>query len=189
MESQLTHEESLRTISQMINTAKGNVREGSFFFLLWGWVVAICNFGHYLLLTQTDYEHPYIIWALTFPAAIVSAIYGARLKKKTEFVSYYDRLYSLVWIAMGVGITLVIIFGQRINFNINPVVLLFAGSGTFLSGQLLKFKPLILGGVALWLSAAIAFNVSEPYQYLIGCIGIILGYLVPAYMLKNQTAA
>lgn len=189
MEANMTHEESLALISRMIRTAKGNAREGSFFFLLWGWTVAFCNFAHFYLLEFTSYAHPYIVWALTIPVAIVSGVYGARMKKHARLTTHYDRIYGIVWLAMGVSILLIIVFGQTINFFINPVILLLAGSGTFISGSLLRFRPLILGGVALWICATLAFMLPEAYHYLVGGIGIILGYLVPGYMLKYKTDA
>jgi hypothetical protein len=186
MQAQLTHEESLEIISKMIRTAKGNAREGSFFFLLWGWTIAACNFAHFYLLKFSSYEHPYIVWLLSIPVAIISAVYGARLKKKASFSTHYDRLYGLIWLAMGVSIVIIIAFGAKVNYYINPLVLLLAGSGTFISGSLLRFKPLIWGGVALWLSASLAFMLPEAYHYLLGGLGVILGYLVPGYLLKYR---
>jgi hypothetical protein len=186
METKFTHQDSLDTISQMIHTAKGNVQEGSFYFLLWGWVVAFCNFSNYILLAHTDFQHPFMVWLLTIPAAIISGIYGARKKRQATFTTYYDRLYGLIWMGIGISIVVVIIFGSKINFFINPVILLMAGTGTFLSGNLLRFKPLVWGGAALWVSAVIAFMLPVALHYLVGGIAIVLGYLVPAYLLKNQ---
>jgi len=37
----LKAEESLRIIEQMIQRAKGNLNNSSFYFLLWGWIILI----------------------------------------------------------------------------------------------------------------------------------------------------
>ncbi|MDH3710940.1 MAG: hypothetical protein OER04_13685, partial [Cyclobacteriaceae bacterium] len=55
----------------------------------------------------------------------------------------------------------------------------------FVSGRLINFTPLVLGGVALWISAIIAFNVSVQDQYLVAGFAIIVGYLIPGFLLRQ----
>ena len=82
----LTGQESLNIITEMIETAKGNVKDRGFYFLLWGWIVIITNLGHYLLHTFTEFKHPYYIWAVSvFVGLIVSVIYGY-----IRFAVFYD---------------------------------------------------------------------------------------------------
>lgn len=186
-EQTLTNKESLALITEMIGQAKKNYRKGgSFHFLLWGWVVMLANLGHYYLEGFTDYPHPYLVWVITFPAGIISALYGARQSKQATVVSHLDRLYGQVWIAAGVGIVITLIFMRNLSFNHGAMILLFAAMGTYLSGQMLRFKPLILGGLALAVAAVVCFNVSVTDQYLVSAIGIFLGYIVPGYLLKSK---
>ena len=50
MKDELTHQESLDLIAEMIKQAKRNVAKGgSNQILLWGWTIAFANFGHYAL--------------------------------------------------------------------------------------------------------------------------------------------
>ncbi len=186
-EQELTEKESFGLITEMISRAQNNYKSGaSFHFLLWGWVVMLANLGNYFLETYTTFEHPYIVWVASFPAGIISAVYGAKQSKSRSVTTHLDKLYGQVWIAVGVGILTVILFMGRLSFNHNAVILLFAGIGTYITGQLLRFTPLILGGVALGLASILAFNVSVVDQYLVGAIGIFLGYLIPGYILKNK---
>ena len=75
-EKELSKEESLQLITEMIGQAKRNfAKGGSFYFLLWGFVVMTANLGHYIL-TAIEFEHPYYVWSLTIPAAIISMVYG-----------------------------------------------------------------------------------------------------------------
>lgn len=187
LEKELTKQESLNLITEMINQAKSNyTRGGSFFFLLWGWTVMLANFGHYYLEKFTDFDRPHLIWALTLPSAVISIIYSVRLGKKSLVTTHLDRMYGQVWLAVGVGVIVSLIFMSRIGFSHNPVILLFAGMGTFISGQMLRFTPLALGGIALWIAAVIGFSVPVVDQYLVGGIGILAGYLIPGYLLKSK---
>lgn len=187
LEKPLDHKKSLDLITEMISQAKCNYsREGSFYFLLWGWVVMLANFGHYILQVYFEYPRPYLVWLATIPAGIISIVHGARRSKKTQVTSHLDRMYSQVWLAAGLGVVIALLNMSTLSFYHNAVILIFASMGTYISGHLLKFKPLILGGVALAISSIVAFQVSEINQYLVGGIGVLLGYLVPGYLLKNK---
>ncbi|MFY0608054.1 MAG: hypothetical protein JXR10_15145 [Cyclobacteriaceae bacterium] len=186
-EKELSENESLQLITEMIGKAQKNYRSGgSFHFLLWGWVVMLANLAHYLLMIYSTYEHPYIVWLATFPAGIISAIYGARQSNSRRVKTHFDSIHSQVWIAASVGIFISILFMGKLSFNHNCVILLFAGIGTYITGNLLRFKPLIAGGVSLALASVIAFNVSIIDQYLVAAVGIFLGYIIPGYMLKKK---
>jgi len=75
---------------------------------------------------------------------------------------------------------------SKLSFNHNAVISLLSGLGTYISGTMLRFKPLIIGGVWLWVVAIVAFSVSVQDQYLVAGIGLVIGYLIPSYLLKRQ---
>lgn len=184
--TELSKEESLALITSMINKAKRNFAKGSsFHFLLWGWVVMLANLGHYLIAKYDWYEAPQIVWIATIPAGIISISYGFIRGKRATVKSHIDSLYGLIWLGVFVSVIIILFFVGDINQNLNAIILTFAGLGVFLSGCALRFAPSILGAVALWICAIIAFNLSPVDQYLVGAIGILAGYLVPGYLLKK----
>src|SRR5688572_27130532 len=87
----LSAQESLDIITRMIREAKGNVQQQGFHFLLWGWVIAIANLGMYLL-AQLDYSRPYIVWAITIPAWIISMYVGFRKGKLERKTTHLDTI-------------------------------------------------------------------------------------------------
>lgn len=68
----LTAEQSLDIIAAMIREAKRNVRSNYFFFLFWGWVIAIANLGVFVL-QKLEVEQPYLIWAITIPRGSIQS--------------------------------------------------------------------------------------------------------------------
>jgi hypothetical protein len=80
-----------------------------------------------------------------------------------------------------------IFFGYKINFQLNPLILLLVSIPTFVSGIILKFKPLIVGGILFWFFGLINFFVPLEYQNLIGALAMICGYLIPGYLLKGES--
>lgn len=181
----LTARESLDIIAVMIQEAKGNIQRNSFYFLFWGWIVVLANIGMYTLI-RLDYAHPYAIWLITLPAWIFT-LYRVFTSKKTAVTkTHFDRISGWLWMAYGVTIFTLVFFGYKINFQVNPVILIVSAIPTIVSGVILKFRPLMIGGVTFWITGSIAFLVSMETQSLVGAIAIVFGYLIPGYLLKNK---
>jgi hypothetical protein len=181
----LTTQESLDIITQMIQKAKGSVRENSIYFLLWGIVTVVANLGMFTLI-KLDYERPYLAWLITVPAWLYSMYIGFRRGKKQRVSSHLDRVSAWLWISFGITVFTLIVFGAKINYQLNPVILIVSAIPTLVAGVVIKFKPLIFGGVAFWVFGVICFLVSGPWQYLVGAVAVFTGYLIPGMMLRNK---
>lgn len=179
----LSNQESLEIITKMIQTAKGNIKGNSFYFLLWGWVAMTGNLGHYYLLVYTDYTYPFAIWLISIPAWIVSFAYGYRQSAVARVKTYSDSLIMWVWLGFSFCLVIVI-FSGRFGETIPVLVLLFAGLATFITGCIIKFKPLIYGGASFWIFAAIAAALEPSHSLLISAVAVLVGYLIPGYKLK-----
>jgi hypothetical protein len=185
-EKMMTGEESLKIITEMINKTKVNIRQGSFHLLFWGWLITVCSLSEWLITNLTHYAHPYYVWILVIPGAFVSMIYGAVTGRKAKVHTYADVLYMWTWIGfLFAAIVLFIVQSDRME-NITPYILLLAGFPTFLSGFIVKFKPLIAGGICFWV-IAILVHFAGPSLALLGTpVAMITGYLIPGYMLRNK---
>ena len=183
----LSNEESLKLITAMINKAKGNIQDNYIFFLIWGWVVFLASLLHYGLLKFTTVEHPEMAWFILIIGGLLSGYFGYKIGKSSSVKTYSDSIYGHIWIAFGVGYFILIIFMKEINYNLNPLIMLLAGGSTYLSGITIKFKPLIYGGIVLWITSIIAFLVPGDIQLLTSAGGIFFGYLIPGYILKYKS--
>lgn len=186
MEKEMKPEESLKLITGMIEQARDNFQGFNFYFLLWGWVVALANFGHFFLENYLNYPRPYLVWLISIPAYIVSMVYGFRRSKNQLVITHLDKVISVLWMSFGISVLILVIFGSVIRYNINPVILLLAAFATATTGIAIRFRPLILGGVSFWIASVAAYLVEYKYQYPVGGLGIIMGYLVPGYLLKYR---
>jgi hypothetical protein len=184
---EMTAQQSLAIITEMINNAKGNVQQDSFYFLLWGWTIMLANIGMFVL-TSLNVAHPYAIWAITIPAWIISLYKGFKDGKKQRVSSHLDSISGYLWVVFGVCIFTIVAFGYKLNFQLNPLILIISSIPTFLSGVIIRFKPLMYGGVAFWIGGIIGFLVPKEYQPLIGAFAILIGYLIPGYLLKTRTS-
>lgn len=191
METKLTEQESLKIIQEMIATSKSKLKDNSFFFLLWGWLVLIASLSHYALLRFTGlHEYAYLPWPiLMLGGAIVSVIAGIRMGKRAKVISHIDKLIIYLW--WGFMFTLLVVLlmtsFEKIPWtSAYPMIIALYGLGTFVSGGVLKFKPLIIGGIASWILSVLTFFVAPINILLMMAVSIIIAYLIPGYMLKYK---
>jgi hypothetical protein len=182
----MTGEESLRIITEMINKTKVNIRQGSFHLLFWGWLIFACSLSEYLLYKFTDFPNAWYVWLFVIPGVFVSMIYGFVTGRKTKVHTYADMLYMWTWIGFLIAaIVLFIVISERIE-SIAPYILILAGIPTFVSGFIIKFKPLIIGGSTFWILALVAQFAGLSVAPLAVPIAMLTGYLIPGYMLKRK---
>jgi hypothetical protein len=191
METNLTELESIRIIQEMIATSKNKIKDNSFFFLLWGWLVLIASLSHYVILRiNISYEYAYLPWPIMmFGGGIVSAIAGIRLGKRAQVISHFDKMIIFLW--WGFFFTLIVVLFmaafQKIEWtSAHVLIIALYGLGTFVSGGVLKFKPLVIGGIASWIISLIALFVSPINVLLLIALSIIIAYLIPGYLLKSK---
>ena len=186
-EKSISPQESLQIITGMISKAKMNfARGGSFYFLLWGTVIALANFGHFGLIMFSKFDHPYIVWLLVIPAVGITIWYSMRKKANATVRSSFDRIYGKLWWAIFIAILVVLVFMSELDYHTTPVILLFSAVGTYVTGEVLNFRPLVFGGVTLAFMSILAFMVPTAYQFLIAGIAMCLGYLIPGVLLKRE---
>ena len=184
-EKELNPERSIQIIESMIQRTKTNLHDSSFYFLLWGWIILIVDIGQ-ILLKYTNYKETYWLWLLVIPGIIASFVYGMRQGKKQKVSTHLDRVNFTIWMAFLVCYFTVIIFMKELNYNITPIIFLLAGNATFLTGIVIKFRSLIWGGIIFWVGVLLLFLLPGEYSQYIVPVVIILGYLIPGYILRKQ---
>lgn len=186
MEKQLSHQESLQIITEMIGNAKRNLAKGgSFYFLLWGIVVALANFIIYYMISFTSTNKWYWVWLITVPAVIITIVYARQKALRTKITGPIDHLYGQIWIGIFIAMVITLVFMSEINYAVNPIMLIYSGIGTYITGRLSRFQPLIVGSVVLWLCAIAVFLTPLNYQFLIAGFGFVAGYVIPGLMLRK----
>jgi hypothetical protein len=185
-EKVMTGEESLRIITEMINKTKVNISQGSFHLLFWGWLIFACSLSEYMLMKFTTFEHSYYVWFLTIPGVFVSLIYGFVNGRKATVHTYAEMVYMWTWMGfLFAFVTLFIIHREQLD-TVAPYILILAGFPTFVSGVILKFRPLIFGGICFWIISVIVSFAGPSIASLGMPLAVITGYLIPGYMLKNK---
>ena len=191
METQLSNQESLKIIREMIDKAKTGLKDDGFYYLLWGWVVLLSSLIHFTWLQLAPGPYAALTWAVIPFIGVAGTVYW-RLKQKNrpKVKSYFKTLTSFLW--MGIVACMFILIGTSmgriISFTTSyPIIIMLMGLGAFVSGGVLRFYLLILGGIAAWGVAIIAFFVSFEYQLLLLGLSVAFAYLIPGYALRRTT--
>jgi hypothetical protein len=187
MEDNFSPQQSLSLIQDMISKTKSNLSENSIYFLLWGWITFIAILGQFLLKVVLSYEHHYLVWLLTIPTAIVSFIYSARRHNKHKVRTYIGESMSYLWTGIGISIFILCMVITKTNGGWNnawPFFILMYGLGTFVSGMILKFKPLVIGGIFCWMLTIISLFLAFDYQLLMAAAAILSSYIIPGHLLS-----
>ena len=179
--------ESLRVIEAFINKTKQNLKSISFDLILWGILVCLASLGHYFLLSNTSYANAWLPWpVLMIGGSIVTAIYHATNKKEREVRTFSD--YFLMWLSICCGLVYFIIAFLCVRQNISPLPFMLAHTSVLIlvTGAVLKFKPLIAGGI-LFIASSIITPFLEYENQLLVCSAVVaIGYLVPGILLKKE---
>lgn len=184
-EKPLHGEEGWQIIQQMISQAKQHYSDGSFMFLLWGWLVFIASLSHYILASE-GFENAPMVWLLMIVGGIVSALYKRKKRKQEQVKTYIDEFTKHVLVAFMVSLFIVLFFMQHLLLNCYPMVMMVYGIWLYVSGGTLRFKPLMIGGIINWALAVLAFYAEFNAQLLLLALAVLCGYIIPGYMLRNR---
>ena len=180
--------ESLQLIQSMIDKTKKSLSSDSHYFLLWGWLTFAACLGQFVLKHFVNYEKHYLVWWVV-AIGVAGTIYFAIRDAKTRKVkSYVDDMMTFLWIGMGITFFIISMILTKIGWGstVFPFFMVLYGLGTFVSGSIIKFRPLVLGGLCAFILAIASTYASYDYQMLYGSAAMLVSYIVPAYILRAR---
>ncbi len=184
--NELSPKESLKIINNMIEASKGKIRKNAFYFLLWGWITLLACLLHYIFFKFNIIEKPYRAWLVVIIGVILTFAYNFKRSKDDEPFTHLNKILAFSWLGFFISYLIIIYFLKEFNYRAIQLIFILAGNATFISGIILKFKPVLFGGIIFWIGAILSFYLSYENQLLMSMPIIILGYLVPGYLLKQN---
>jgi hypothetical protein len=187
-EKMLTPEESLSMISDMITLAKKSIVDKGFHYLLWGWLVMIASFADYFLIQFNITQYHYYVW-FAMPIVGMPFAFWYNAKHYSNSKSHLGSIITYLW--LGFLITGIIVFIMGVVKDPQSILqnfLLILGFALFVSGSIIRFRPVIIGGIVYWIAALICIYTPYPYQLLLNAGAALLGSVLPGYLLKRKFA-
>ncbi|MEO9020814.1 MAG: hypothetical protein ABI237_08895 [Ginsengibacter sp.] len=187
-EVKMSEKESIELIASMINQAKNRVGETGKLYILWGWLILICCIIQFIGLHFFQYEKSYYVWFLTWLLLIYQIFFLSKERKNRKVRTYTGEINGFVWLVFFICMMLVTFIGSYLKKYemIYPVLLVLYGMPTFLSGIILKFKPLIIGGICCWALSTFSVFISGDYQLLLVSAAVIAAWIIPGHILQQN---
>jgi hypothetical protein len=182
------HEEGFKIIYQMIESAKSTVGKNYKYYLIWGYLVIISCVAEYLLIALAHYKYHYMIWpVLMLLGCILTVILVLHQRKLNRVKSYIGSFMSYLWGGWFVSLVILLVFvNLKHDYNlIIPLVLAMFGLAIFVSGGIVSFRPLLIGGILAWSASILTFFMPYLTQLVVMAAVVIISYIIPGYILKT----
>jgi len=190
MENSQTFNEkdALKIISEMIEASKMSIRDNYFYYLLWGFLVLFASLLEFGLMQLFHYPYHYIGWPVLMGIGVaITIVYAIRKYGKSTSSSYIGSFFRYFFISWGISLGLLLAFIIPGNYQlIQPVSLAMYALALFVSGNILRFSPLVWGSIIAWVAAIASFFSPYPVQLLITAATVVIAYIIPGYLLKKK---
>ena len=193
MEKTMTPEESLQIIQKTISRSRENMREESLHYIVWGWALVLGAFANYAVLKYFLVREVYaglwwksmLAWIVVMvPAFIITSIISSRREKNKMVKTHLNRYISNIWMSAGILYPVMVFFAFKLGTYPPPLILAVTALATFISGNIVRFTPLMVGGAVFLIASIAALYVMGPEQLMIFAGAMVLGFIVPGYMLR-----
>src|SRR4030043_487967 len=190
----LTPEESFNIINKAISNFKMNYKESAKTFLLWGWILVLACFSHFIILKVLQSKEANEMMGLfSLGNWVVFSLIGfiflffmqRKINKNKKVYSYLESYIKKLWIVTAASFFIAPLVCIKLEIAPPPIMLLIAGIATTTSGLLIKFKPLTIGGMTFFIFSIVTTFVTNENLLLVTGAAIICGYLIPGYFLKS----
>jgi hypothetical protein len=190
----LTPEESFDLINKAISNFKVNYKESAKTFLLWGWILTLASFSNFIILKILHAKEAYNLmgfyslcnWGVFVLIGFIFLVFMERkINKEKKVYSHLESYIKKLWTVAAASFFIAIFLCIKLEIAPPPIMLLLGGIATTTSGLLIKFKPLIIGGMSFFVFSIATTFVSNEYIALIVGVAVICGYLIPGYLLKS----
>lgn len=216
-EKQMTEQESLRLITEMLQKAKAGFHEKGNSSILWGTVIAVCG----LVSFAQEYWHFKIgfdIWLLTLIALIPQVIMSIRSRRSRKVIGHTEAAVDVVWLVFGVSIFALIfylnvvpgavaqslaadgihIYQKNADGSLDPFPVIIASRGslflllyampTLATGLITRFRPMTFAAILCYGFFVVSCFTRFEYDMLLNGLAGIFNWLIPGLILRKKCA-
>ena len=186
---EMTPEESLRVIQSMIATSRRRFNQNGLYLILWGLLLIPGFVATYLVEKAIlQFEVGYVWMGIVVVGFVGSFVIGyTQGRNRSKSWSHLDAIFGFTWLAFIIG-WLMVQFLAPMQGGWGIVIFLLAANAVFISGITVQFKPLIFGGILMYVAVLSLFLMlpNLPAEHLLIQAGALLvGYVIPGIMLNR----
>lgn len=177
-------EKQIETINNVINSTKENLKPISVNFIFWGLLITLMSLFHYAF-PSLIHSSQLLYWTvLPLIGMILTVYYNIKIRKKAGYETYLSRVIKIIWGVFNLSWIYIIVLSFTLkSFHPVPPILFLLSIILIITGLIIKFKPVTIGGIFLTIfTFYLNFN-PEFNLLLVNVVGVSLGMLVPGLSL------
>ena len=180
-------EQQIEIINGVIKSTKENLKPLSVNFIFWGFLIIAMSLFNYAFpsLFQSAQYSGLLFWTvLPLIGMILTVYYNINIRKKTGYETYLSRVIKIIWGVFNLSWIYIIALSFTLkSFHPVPPILFLLSIIIIITGLIIKFKPITIGGVFLTIfTFYLNFNPGINLL-LVNIVGVFLGLLVPGLSL------
>jgi hypothetical protein len=191
-EKNLTEQESMLIIQQMINTAKQEQKDDGIGWIIWGWLLFVVSVLTSINL-QMHWFSTYYFWnvfgILSLVLILFTVVKFFYTRRKVRVKTYTGELFNKLNVGFFISLAFIII---AINKGVDPLLgfpLLIGlyGFWILIYGTALNFLPSVIAAYVTWgFGLACFFMHSFESVMLLHGAAALFGYIIPGHIAHSQ---
>ncbi|HBB00510.1 MAG: hypothetical protein A2W86_08540 [Bacteroidetes bacterium GWD2_45_23] len=183
--------QSFQVIKEMIQISQKKLKNDGLLFILWGWVMFYSGLSGYIVrevLLSHRFERFLGVFGKVFGLLVVAytVYYIWRQRKKVQ--TYIGISLRYVWISMVGCFVLInlILYNvlHQVNFELqHPLFMVMMAFSVVVTGGILRYKLIIIGGILFGLIALISSYFRLSYQLLFESCAWFIAFVIPGHYL------
>lgn len=191
-EKQISGQESLAIIQQMINTAKKEQKDNGMGWIIWGWLLFLASVLTWVNI-KLQWQKTWFFWnlfgALTLVVLLYQVIRYSFFRRKDKVRTYMKDLFEKLNVGFFIQLFFVIL---AMNLGVSPLKGFAILIGTYgfwilIYGALLDFKPSIIGAFVTWaFGIGALFAESFEQTMILHGAAVLFGYIIPGHIAYKE---
>ena len=183
--------QSFQVIKEMIQISQKKLKNDGVLFILWGWVMFYSGLSGYIVrevLLSRRFEKFLGIFGKVFGLLVVAytVYYIWRQRKRVQ--TYIGISLRYVWLSMVGCFVLInlILYNvlHQVNFELqHPLFMVMMAFSVMVTGGILRYKPVIIGGILFGIIALISSYFTLSYQLLLESCAWFIAFVIPGHYL------
>jgi hypothetical protein len=187
MENNISAQENLDYIKNVILDSKNIIKDNGAAAILWGIIIVIAQLSTFILIVTKIYSPIAWVWAAAIAIGWAVSLVISKKESKTGVVTKSLKIDSAIWSSALVVMPIIgfagTFSGMISAFAINPLIALILGSSYYVTGVVYSdriFKNISFGW---WIGGTVLFWIKNEYSFLIFAAMMIVLQIVPGIML------
>ncbi|MDD5186286.1 MAG: hypothetical protein PHS84_13585 [Paludibacter sp.] len=186
--------QSMKVIREMIQVSQKRLKNDGILFILWGWYMFYTRMMSFVL-QKIVYTHQIKTAIDYFGIAFTVFTLGFSIyyliKQHSKVKTYIGISLRYVWISLLVCFSITNMIINNVNHSVNfelqhPVFMVFIALAIVITGGIIRYKPVVFGGIIFGLLALGCSYLKLNEQFLLEAIAWLVAFVIPGHILFSK---